>query len=550
MRARMGGCLARPKRAPDDHVQNFVRDRAGRPSLGIRLIAKAFRFLALALVIVLAAPASAQNTAPTIDDAAAGIVRVVVILETPQNRMVYGAGSGFVVAPNLVVTAAHVVAAVPNHPEYSVAVVPPTGDGPVAARIIRYSPLTQLALLEFRGPATPALAISTVEPRPGDNVTALGYPDVDYQGASGLDLIRPTPASRTSGQVSSLRDGAPTGEQIATINHTAIISNGSSGGPLVDECGRVIGVNSWHVRGADTGETRGVATRVPDLLDFLDEAGVRPRLLDDRCLTVAERVQADRQTMVEALEQQNRELTAKLELADRLTRISVVILIGGTLALFVAVCVLGAVLLSRRHHPRPAHEEVEHPQPFDERPRRSALGVAAVVGGAAVAAILIVAAGIALLRTRGTQALLGGQQDALSGAMSCTFDATASRGTAQEEDVSFTVSGALCVNGRTLYARARDGRRYQRALLSGEAHALDVLTIDPQSREFTRERYRLSDEAYEAATAAVDGTSVEGCAGTEAQESATRRNETLMRFAEGRPQQRLLWRCELTEPSH
>lgn len=511
------------------------------------MIAKALRFLALALVVALAVPASAQNTAPTVDEAARGIVRVVVILEGPQNRMVYGAGSGFVVAPNLVVTSAHVVAAVPNHPEYSVAVVPPTGDGPVAARIIRYSPVTGLALLEFRGPATPALTISTVEPRPGDNAIALGYPDVDYQGASGPDLIRPTPASRTSGQVSSLREGAPTGEQIATINHTALISNGSSGGPLVDECGRVIGVNSWHVRGPDTGEARGVATRVPDLLDFLADANVRPRTLDDRCLTVAERVQADRQSMVEALQQQNQELTAKLEMADRLTRISVVILIGGTLALFVAVCVLGAVLLSRRH--ARAAQETTEPQPFDERPRRSALGVAAVVGGAAVAAILIVAAGIALLRTRATQALLNGEQDALTGAMSCTFDPSASRGTAQEEDVSFTVSGSLCVNGRTLYAQARDGQRYQRALLAGDARALDVLTIDPRSHEFTRERYRLSDEAFEAARSAVEGTSAEGCTSPEAHDAAIRRNETLMRFAEGRPQQRLLWRCELTEPS-
>ncbi|WP_395645666.1 serine protease [Terricaulis sp.] len=511
------------------------------------MIAKAIRFLALALVVLLAVPASAQDASPTVDEAASGIVRVVVILETPQSRMVYGAGSGFVVAPNLVVTSAHVVAAVPNHPEYSVAVVPPTGDGPVAARIVRYSPLTQLALLEFRGPQTPALAISTVEPRPGDTAVALGYPDVDYQGASAADLMRPTAASRTSGQIASLRDRAPTGEEIATINHTAVISSGSSGGPLVDECGRVIGVNSWHVSGADTGETRGVATRVPDLLDFLEEANVRPRTLDDRCLTVAERVQADRQSMVEALQQQNEELTAKLEMADRLTRISVVILIGGTLALFVAVCVLGAVLLSRRHHPRETHET--EPQPFDERPRRSALGVAAVVGGAAVAAILIVAAGIALLRTRATQELLNGEQDVLSGAMSCTFDPAVSRGTAQEEDVSFTVSGALCVNGRTLYAQARDGRRYQRALLSGEAHALDVLTIDPQSHEFTRERYRLSDEAFQSARAAVEGTSAEGCTSPDAHDAAIRRNETLMRFAEGRPQQRLLWRCELTEPT-
>src|SRR5262249_18394343 len=142
----------------------------------------------------------------------------------------------------------------------------------------------------------------------------------------------------------------------------------------------------------------------PQLLQFLDDAGVHPTTADDRCLSFAERVQADRAATVQALQIQNRELTAKLELADRLTRISVVILIGGTLALFVAVCVLGAVLLSRGRRARV--QEPMTPEPFEERPQRSALGVAAIVGGAAVAAILIVAAGVALLRTRNAQSWL------------------------------------------------------------------------------------------------------------------------------------------------
>ncbi|MBL8531680.1 MAG: trypsin-like peptidase domain-containing protein, partial [Hyphomonadaceae bacterium] len=222
------------------------------------MIVKTIRFLAAALALALAGSAAAQTS---VDEAERGIVRVVVILESPEGRLLYGSGSGFVVAPNLVVTNAHVVAPARQRAEYGVAIVPPQGDGLVPARIIRYSPLTELALLEIRsGLDLPVLTISTVEPHPGDGVVALGYPDVDYQGATGADLLRPTPASRTSGQIASLRDRAPTGEQIPTINHQAVISSGSSGGPLLDECGRVIGVNSWHVSGADTRETRGVST--------------------------------------------------------------------------------------------------------------------------------------------------------------------------------------------------------------------------------------------------------------------------------------------------
>ncbi|MBX9746224.1 MAG: serine protease [Hyphomonadaceae bacterium] len=513
------------------------------------MIGKLARLLAAALILALAGPAVAQTS---IDEAERGIVRVVVILESPEGRMLYGSGSGFVVAPNLVVTNAHVVAAARQRPEFGIGIVPPSGDGLLTARIIRYSPLTELALLEFSGGADlEPLTISTVEPHAGDGVVAMGYPDVDYQGATGADLLRPTPPSRTSGQIASLRDRAPTGDDIPTINHQAIISSGSSGGPLLDECGRVIGVNSWHVSGADTRETRGVSTRVGQLLQFLDEAGVSPNLSDERCLTSTERAAADRTATIDALQAQNEELASKLETADRLTRIAVVILIGGTLALFVAVCVLGAVVLSHRrggaHVAAPHHDAVVHhhsPEPF-ETPRRRT-GVVAIVGGAAVAAILIVAAGVALLRVRDE----GERQAAeipppdFTGAITCTLDREASTGAQGVADMSFTASGNLCVNERTLYAPLDEGR-FRRILVLGEARAMDILTIDPDTGEFRRERYPLSDEDFALATQAVaESGAGRGCQGDGASDAVARRNEALMRFAQGEPTQRLVWRCE------
>jgi serine protease Do len=520
----------------------ITHERAGKS-----LVGKALRFLAAALFVALAGPAAAQST---VDESARGIVRVVVILQTSEGRMLYGSGSGFVVAPNLVVTNAHVVSPARQRSEYELAVVPPEGDGLIPARIIRYSPLSELALLEFSGPNLPALTISTVEPSPGDGVIALGYPDVDYQGATGADLLRPAPASRTSGQISSLRDTAPTGEPIPSINHQAVISSGSSGGPLLDECGRVIGVNSWHVSGQDTRETRGVSTRAGQLLEFLDEAGVTPTLSDERCLSFAERIEAERAETISALQTQNEELAGKLETADRLTRIAVVVLIGGTLALFVAVCVLGAIVLSRRRnghqdpeqpHSRP-QPHVSTPEPF-ETPARRRVGVVAIVAGAAVAAVLIVSAGIALLRAQGATTAEIPEMPEFSGSIACALDRETSVGSQGVSDMSFTASGHLCVNERTLYAPLDGGPAYRRAIVLGEARVLDILTIDPSTGEFRRERYSLDNETFSAANQAVADSRVgRGCTGDPA--DVARRNDALMQFAQGEPRQRLVWRCE------
>jgi hypothetical protein len=168
------------------------------------------------------------------------VVRIVVAGDGGQV-----VGSGIVVShAGHVATAYHLVKAhVERKWKITVFPVGRAADKGLAATLVKGFPGEDLAVLRVDGLAGRPARISDAGPdvpARGSEVFAIGYP------GAGARLGAATQASFTAGRVSRLFRGAWTkdGPQILIIQHTSPINPGNSGGPIVDACGRVVGVNT------------------------------------------------------------------------------------------------------------------------------------------------------------------------------------------------------------------------------------------------------------------------------------------------------------------
>lgn len=135
-------------------------------------------------------------------------------------------GSGWAVAPEIVVTNAHVVAGSDD------TTVTTQGGAQLDATPVYYEPRLDLALLRV-GAALPPLSISD-ERHEGEDAAVLGYPE------NGPYALSPARIGETRTTISEDSYGNGPVERTITALSGAVRS-GNSGGPLVDGSGRVIG---------------------------------------------------------------------------------------------------------------------------------------------------------------------------------------------------------------------------------------------------------------------------------------------------------------------
>jgi len=246
------------------------------------------RLILLLLALVWAAPATAAD----IGAAGRGVVRVVTIAVVDGEVVGFGHGSGVAVGPHRIVTNAHVMELADRYPDNVViGIVPSEGDKSYQGKVVAYDSRADLALIDFKGAGLPPATFFTGRIDEGQPVVALGYPgNVDLATArSAADYIRPQSPVRSEGVFSGRR--AMTG--IDVLLHTASIARGNSGGPLLDLCGRVIGINSAITRAEDGDSTFGFAIADSQVADFLREAKQPFATVAAPCTSIEERLRED-----------------------------------------------------------------------------------------------------------------------------------------------------------------------------------------------------------------------------------------------------------------
>lgn len=491
-----------------------------------------------------------------IDAAARGVVRVVLIAREGEELVPVTHGSGFAVTPSMIVTNAHVIREALQDDSLRIGIVPSEGDDGAYGRAVAVSPRNDLALVEIVDGSLrlPPLTFSGEAQRGMAEVSAVGYPmNVDLaQGLELGDIFRAQPPVKSRGFLSGERPS----RQFDTILHTAPIARGNSGGPLLDACGRVLGVNSF---GADSNGSDAefyFAVSLRELLPFLRANEVEPRVNALPCRSIDELNAAERARF----EAQRAEARARLEAREReardareKARIEALLTVSeereNAMAIAVLLLMLGvgagfmAAQLRRRALDRDSSQT-------------PALCAAAIAGAGLIGAVLAWSGrpGFAEVEDRVAAAMEEAANpsgeagegpptgSARDGTLICSLVPERSRiVTARTDDVQFDWSGEGCVNGRTQYGMMEG--EWTRVFVPDDEAAVAVNIYDPDNRTFRTDRYLLGRQAMEEARQVREAYDPPACGLTDSARIVAEQQSAVIALLPDRPNERLIYTC-------
>ncbi len=207
-----------------------------------------------------------------------------IFTEVAGDRDALSTGTGFFIAPNLLMTNRHVVEKAVNRTVY---VTSKSMGGAAQGEVLAMSRkedkgIADFALVRVDGVNITAPLRLTASYDALQSVVAAGYPgfvtltDIsmrqmfekgDFSAAPSLVM--------NQGSIQALQPISASDEWIV---HSTDISQGNSGGPLVDRCGRVIGINTFIRVDSENAGRVSYALSAKGIAGFIKSYGVAPTL--------------------------------------------------------------------------------------------------------------------------------------------------------------------------------------------------------------------------------------------------------------------------------
>ncbi|ESQ77288.1 peptidase S1 [Asticcacaulis sp. AC402] len=536
------------------------------------------------------------NSTKALKTSEQAVVRVLVIYRGfgGQPLDTVGMGSGFVVAPGYIVTNFHVVEVPPEASSADIYIVPHKDSGAT------YQPVQlgktwiegDLALLQAPGLKIPPIKLY-LTPYKNERVVSMGYPDITDHllNRSGTALLEPADAYVTQGSIALFASTNPDGARVDTLFHTASINHGNSGGPLLNECGQLVGVNTWTApstlsAGGDLDVAAGqfVATHVSALNTFLNSAGVKPQTTSSPCYAKSEdeivkddalaRVLAGQAAAQEERRAEQRKAEADRAVMERLQLAAMVVL-----SILVLVLIGLIVRREMRHRVEAHHKEPDAPtawsgEPLSEKvkpakvektkPARPATPVKPKLkhpipwGWIALGVMVVTVIVVFLVKDRDIYRRLSPNKAPATAVaegmvhMVCEADKGASSQMVKDAgpiDFEFDAVHA-CVNGKTAYERQEDGSLV-RYVLSETSPIAARIEISADGGTFQRREYRLETEqykTYQAQKAAFGSlrcvTKTDAGASSQLADNLAKVRNLSQSFLTMTPESHTVWRCQ------
>ena len=257
---------------------------------------------------------TAQETEPTpaTEDQAGAIGVSLVQVAVRDGDRVERLGVGIAVADGLILTAAHLV-----EDEDLVLAIPFTTRNQLVADVVGADERLDLALLAVSGLTLDPVEFAQDGFEPGRTVRSAGIwapsgRPVLLTQASGDSALQLSQGAVGAVQRHPLRRGSPA---LDLIEHNAMIPAAGYGGPLLNECGEVAGLNrgdpDLSVRQLRReGNPDGVvhAVRPTEVVAFVRAHGIEPAISEGSCESAVAVARAEAAETAEQLQERNQEL--------------------------------------------------------------------------------------------------------------------------------------------------------------------------------------------------------------------------------------------------